>query len=215
MCLLLLCMILRPIEEAQLVGALDMGGSSTQLVLHTGTPRGQRVQENHFWSHSWVSYGVEKVRERVWRHFIHQAKSPHMKADGAISATGHLSSDGEVDAGHTHMDISIPVGGKANPTPFIWNDCLFKNYSELFFDPSESKKEIYTLHGTGDVAKCKEALRSVLWPEGCTRSAHRPSCSLDNIEHPPIAGNSFFGMSVFYFALDCVRFLGVKELTHW
>jgi hypothetical protein len=199
-------------EGARLVGALDMGGSSTQLVLHTGTPRGQRVEESHFWSHSWLSYGVEKVRERVWKHFVHQAKSPHMKTD---DTTTQLNVEGEETLDNSHTDIHIPVGGKASPIPSILNDCLFKNYSELFFDPSESKKEIYTLHGTGDVVKCKAALRSVLWPDGCTRSAERPSCSLDNIAHPSIVGNSFFGMSVYYFALDCVRFLGVKDLIHW
>jgi hypothetical protein len=191
------------VQGAQLVGALDMGGSSTQLVLHTGTPAGEPVQESHFWSHSWLSYGVEKIRDRVWKHFVHQSKSPHLLPPHATTA-----SDSE-----TGEDIRIPVA--AHHPPAIVNDCLFRNYTELYFDPDESKQEIYTLHGTGDVVKCREALRRVLWPEGCVRTEHRPSCSLDNIEHPPIAGNSFFGMSVYYFALDCVRFLGVNDLTHW
>ena len=194
----------RPVDGAQLVGALDMGGSSTQLVLHTGTPPGQRVEESHFWSHSWLSFGVEKVRERVWKHFVHQAKS----------STPHLNTENSEDrAAHVKTEIHIPV--ENSHTPSILNDCLFRNYSELFFDPAENKNEIYMMHGTGDVTKCKEALRSVLWPEGCTRTTERPSCSLDNIVHPPIAGNNFFGMSVYYFALDCVRFLGVTNLIHW
>lgn len=193
---------------AKLVGALDMGGSSTQLVLHTGTPQGQRVNESHFWSHSWLSYGVEKVRERLWHHFVHVAKEPHMKVNQEL--------DGKVVAENSHQsNIHIAIPEKHSHPPAVLNHCLFRNYTELYFDPAENKNEIYTLHGTGDVAKCKDALRNVLWPGGCVRDHLNPSCSLDGIPHPPIAGNSFFGMSVYYFALDCVRYLGVSELTHW
>ena len=181
-----------------------MGGSSTQLVLHTGTPPGQRVQESHFWSHSWLSYGVDKIRERVWHSFVEAAVSPHINTSNSTKVIDNDNSD-----------IYIAVGSNDRPTHSILNDCLFKSYTELYFDPADSNKDIYALHGTGNVEKCKEALRNVLWPEGCIRNVSRPSCSLDNIEHPPIAGSNFYGMSVYYFALDCVRYLGVKELTHW
>lgn len=202
-----MCGCRSPVPGAQLVGALDMGGSSTQLVLHTGTPPGQRVQEGHFWSHSWLSYGVERMRERVWNHFVEQASIPHMRTDQRAEARVGLPG--------SRADIHIPARTTHSSPPSVLNHCLFRNYTELYFDPATDKLKMYLMHGTGEVEKCKEALRAVLWPEGCQRTKLRPSCSLDNVMHPPIAGNSFFGMSVYYFALDCVRFLGVEDLTHW
>ena len=42
-------MIFRPIGELPMVGALDMGGSSTQLVFHKGTKPGEVVKVDDFW----------------------------------------------------------------------------------------------------------------------------------------------------------------------
>ncbi len=42
-------MILRPLEGTKILGALDMGGASTQLVFHTGTPDGEPLHYDHFW----------------------------------------------------------------------------------------------------------------------------------------------------------------------
>jgi hypothetical protein len=33
-----------------MIGALDMGGSSTQLIFHTGTDPNEKVQPDDFWS---------------------------------------------------------------------------------------------------------------------------------------------------------------------
>jgi hypothetical protein len=32
-----------------MIGALDMGGSSTQMVFHTGTNANEKVHPDHFW----------------------------------------------------------------------------------------------------------------------------------------------------------------------
>lgn len=193
-----------PIDNS-LVGALDMGGSSTQLVLHTGTPPGKPVEESHFWSHSWLSYGVQKVRDRIWKYFIHQATSPQVQ-----------HSQNNVSSNHTPFpDIRIPISHKGNLSPVIPNGCLFRNYTELYFDQDENKHEMFTVRGTGNVSECKSALRQVLWPDGCRRSSVNSACSLDGIEHPPVTGNLFYGMSAYYFALDCMRHLGLKDLVHW
>lgn len=41
----------------ELVGALDMGGSSTQLVFHTGTEVGHVIQPEHFWYEMMTCFG--------------------------------------------------------------------------------------------------------------------------------------------------------------
>jgi hypothetical protein len=55
----------RPIAGQGMIGAMDMGGSSTQLIMFNGTLGVAAVEESQFWSHSWLRYGAEIVRERV------------------------------------------------------------------------------------------------------------------------------------------------------
>ena len=46
---LFVCLFVRPVNNSQMVGALDMGGSSTQLVFHVGTEPGESVNVDDFW----------------------------------------------------------------------------------------------------------------------------------------------------------------------
>ena len=46
---------------------------------------------------------------------------------------------------------------------------------------------------------------------GCS---HGP-CAIDDIYHPSVQGHKFYAMSVYYYALDCVRQLGPEPLPHW
>lgn len=56
------------IPGVDMVGALDMGGSSTQLIVNKASREGEKVKKEDFWSYSWINYGVEKVREKVEAH---------------------------------------------------------------------------------------------------------------------------------------------------
>lgn len=40
-------------------------------------------------------------------------------------------------------------------------------------------------------------------------------CPVDNIKHPSIGDQRFYGMSVYYYAFDCVRQLGSQQLSSW
>jgi Golgi apyrase len=53
------------IPGVDMVGALDMGGSSTQVIVNKNSREGEKVKKEDFWSYSWINYGVEKVREKV------------------------------------------------------------------------------------------------------------------------------------------------------
>ena len=168
------------VEGTAMVGALDMGGSSTQLIFHTGTPPGQPIQNGDFWSHSWLNFGVEKVRERVWQNLV----DTHKKSLPAIQSD----------------DQSGTIEEKT--TIVIENPCTFVGHEEV-----HSKE--YSFMGTGQGQKCVEIIKKVIWPEGvCTA----PPCAIDGIIHPPIDGN-FFGMSVYYYGLDCIRHLGPNKLS--
>lgn len=59
-----------PIEGKPLLGALDMGGSSTQLIFYNGTSDARKIHADDFWSHSWLNYGVQRVHERVLNYIL-------------------------------------------------------------------------------------------------------------------------------------------------
>ena len=184
------------VEGNAMVGALDMGGSSTQLIFHTGTEPGQAVSNDDFWSHSWLNFGVEKVRERVWQTLveIHEKSLIQPITDSDFVPVAQSSDiDGEE---------SLPVVIAEKNMVVIENPCTFIGHEE---DHSEN----YSFIGTGSGEKCVEVIKQVIWPEGMCRS---PPCAVDGIVHPPIGG-SFYGMSVYFYGLDCIRHLGPNELS--
>ena len=64
----------------------------------------------------------------------------------------------------------------------------------------------------GDPAACVREIKSLVWPGGCTPGA---ACAVDGVAHPPLR-HQFYGMSVYFFALDCVKhFLGDQGLPNW
>lgn len=170
-----------------MVGALDMGGSSTQLVFHTGTNPKERIEPDHFWyfiiylfdyfiisylsiyffilrSHSWLSFGAEKIQERVWLSLIEKSQ---------------LS--------NTQNDI-------------LYNPCMFKGFqTQYYLDTStntistiegSNNSNSIVMEGTGEPLKCRDIIRQTLWPEGCPSGG---PCPVDNIQHPPVDG-AFFGI---------------------
>jgi Golgi nucleoside diphosphatase len=170
------------VDGKAMVGALDMGGSSTQLIFHTGTVAGHPIQIADFWSHSWLNFGVERVRERVWQSLIEE----HEKS---------LISDDIKD----RLDLETKT-----PSVVIENPCTFIGHEE-----GSSLSEEYSFIGTGSAKKCVELIKKVIWPEGVCSN---PPCAVDGIVHPPIGGE-FYGMSVYYYGLDCIRYLGPKTLS--
>ena len=76
-------------------------------------------------------------------------------------------------------------------------------YSELIMDIVEEEDNMNNQETTTTTT-----IPSV-W--GCS---HGP-CAIDDIYHPSVQGHKFYAMSVYYYALDCVRQLGPEPLPHW
>jgi hypothetical protein len=67
--------------------------------------------------------------------------------------------------------------------------------------------------GLGDPEQCTQELKALIWQEE-TCSPGLP-CPVGGVEHPEI-GPEFYGMSVYFFALDCIKhFLGEDALPSW
>lgn len=81
-----------------IVGALDMGGSSNQLILFNAEEAAlelraaRRVDHSLFWSHSWLDFGAERVHQRV-ADFLLRNHSSEAAAEAVVpnpcGFTGH------------------------------------------------------------------------------------------------------------------------------
>ena len=156
-----------------LVGALDLGGSSTQIVFQHMEDTGGALDESDFWVQSYLAYGVDTIRYRLWS-FLTRHVAP--------------------------MDPAL-VAGTA-----VENPCAFAGHEEWF--------KGHRLVGTGQANLCGKEIRRMLWDEEHEKCTPLQPCGLDGIEHPPLTGQ-FLAMSVFFFALDCMKQLGPSDLPHW
>mmetsp|Transcript_23416 Transcript_23416/g.50581 ORF Transcript_23416/g.50581 Transcript_23416/m.50581 type:complete len:669 (+) Transcript_23416:271-2277(+) len=217
------------------LGALDMGGSSTQIVYrNTGGGGGSdgfrnlganasekedhamgyevpsHLHDEEFFSTSYLSYGADQFRERLWDLWVSEAEENSPNRD---------------------------YGGQIRP--IIFNPCSFVGYQMSY-------KE-YILLGTGNAILCAEQINRLiphhenaialdeLYDENIESSRSKekqhPQITkrkmVGGVEHPPLTGK-FYGMSLYFFTLDCLRELSdpdhpihvswptpsIEELTH-
>jgi Golgi nucleoside diphosphatase len=162
------------------LGALDMGGSSTQIVYlphrevdscdkdqceNSSQESSQFVQEN-FFSTSYLAYGVDRFRERLWDTWLQ-------------------------DREHEALDL----GDDSCVSKIIDNPCTFRGY--------EIDWKGFKLIGTGNAQLCIQQVQRLI-------PHYEPDEQLGGkvggIEHPPIRGK-FFAMSLFFFSFDSLRVL--------
>lgn len=212
------CCLVSRVGSNKIVGALDMGGSSNQLILHAAAPAtaavtdepvsrsgGPRLTDDDFWSHSWLNYGVERVRDKVLQRIYRRYSAPEQTSSSSSSAAAAASAALE-------------------------NPCAFPQFSE------EYRGAVLT--GTGEGAKCVELIVETLWGGGeaggaahdcCVYdhfaaeadelrarcAAESVVCGVDRKQPPSPAGHDFFAMSVYFYAFDCIRQLGDTGLPAW
>ena len=178
-------------EHSGPVGALDMGGSSTQIVFlpakgeSTDTPQEcpnngpqeetcraapqspSNLNEDHFFSTSYLSYGVDQFRERLWSTLIEERKH-----------------EGDEDP-------------ESCVSKFVRNPCANKGYQTEF--------EGFTLVGTGNTDDCiRRTQRLIPHPEIPHDNHANIKNRVGGVEHPPVHGK-FLAMSLYFFSLDSLR----------
>ena len=128
-------------------------------------------------SHSWLSYGSDKVQERVWELLLIQYQAVR-RSDAAV---GILHLNGE--------SISNPCIFKGYQGTYTYTGPVVEGSVGAELGRNGSAVTV-GMTGTGEASACRELVRQVLWPQGC---AQGQPCPLDDIEHPPVEG-LFFGM---------------------
>jgi apyrase len=172
-----------------IVGALDMGGSSTQIVFmptaaeshvqhetsRDTRPSGSqspKLQTDGFFINSYLSYGVDQVREKLWRSWIER----HQRDVAEQQGTSEEVCDSKM----------------------IENPCIFRGYSIEY--------EGYTLVGTGQARVCVERVQEFLADGSSLSNEGRTNGnrSVGGVEHPPVRGK-FYAMSNYFYTLDSLR----------
>lgn len=199
------------------LGALDMGGSSTQIVYRRKAVQiddetlqnngvlaenemeksdfdvPSHLHDDEFFSVSYLSYGADQFRERLWDLWVYEAK---------VRASQDTTND-------TNDNKHV-----------ILNPCSFVGY--------EMEYKGHILLGTGNAIQCSEQVNRLipyhdniidleeLYDENKAaevdsnhmeedKSKLTPKKNLvGGVEHPPVRGK-FYGMSLYFFTLDCLR----------
>ncbi|EJK63201.1 hypothetical protein THAOC_16159 [Thalassiosira oceanica] len=171
------------------LGALDMGGSSTQIVyrqtnsaVQSGTNEmsladehvPSHLNESEFFSTSFLSYGAAQFRERLWNLWVSEANAEDSARE-------------------------------PNATSTISNPCNFAGYRTLYRG--------HEFVGSGNAQSCKDQINRLiphhqvaidleeLYDEN---EQFKPTKMVGSVELPPIQGK-FYGMSLYFFTLDFLR----------
>jgi len=170
------------------VGALDMGGSSTQIVFlpghhrndDVGSCRSDSIEQNcgtqssdshldgeKFFSTSYLSYGVDQFRERLWNTLLEDHEEENSKFIESCDST------------------------------FVQNPCANRGY--------EQEWNGFTLIGTGDTDECiRQTQRLIPHPKLPHDNHEDIRNKVGGVDHPPVRGK-FLAMSLYFFSLDSLR----------
>ena len=174
-------------QQPQFLGALDMGGSSTQIVFHPGTTdtvqaifASDSIQLNHseFFSTSYLSYGVDKFRERLWEVLIQEHKEEENDSRNIPNPC--------MFPGYTTVHERYTFYGTGNAT-----DCT--SHIRRLLPNLDLSHEI-TMEDEWAISQQQQRV-------------------VGGIAHPPVRGK-FYAMSLYYFTLDCLRELSYHQPHH-
>ncbi|NWW76697.1 ENTP8 diphosphohydrolase, partial [Climacteris rufus] len=176
---------LRP-EAANILGALDLGGASTQI---TFMPEGSVMSQNgaseftlygysyNIYAHSYLCYGQNEMLKRLAKELI--ASSPSTRVQHPCYPKGY------------NETVSL--------SSFRGSPCTERGDPRLSLRHSS-----VTLAGSGDASACRAALRKLFNFSAC---GHSQDCTFDGVYQPPLRGQ-FIAFSAFYYNF---KFLNLTE----
>ncbi|KFW78924.1 Ectonucleoside triphosphate diphosphohydrolase 8, partial [Phalacrocorax carbo] len=178
-------------EAANIFGALDLGGASTQISF---MPKGSVINWNeaskfmlygynyNIYTHSYLCYGQNEMLKRLAKELI------------VVRGTGNALPERRqqgLKAGERHAGSLKSVGlrERGNET----------NQSENYLGVGN-----VTLQGRGNASECLAAIRKLFNFSAC---GQRQDCTFDGIYQPPVNGQ-FIAFSAFYYNF---KFLNLTE----
>ncbi|XP_061412271.1 ectonucleoside triphosphate diphosphohydrolase 8-like isoform X1 [Lethenteron reissneri] len=184
---------------AKTVGALDLGGASTQIAFVpaggalSGTQRFRLYGYDHaVFTHSYLCYGKDEALMRV----------AATLARGALAeAWKNSSSDVEVTfpCYHSGFEERLEVGYMFGKPCTAALKPLVGPHGGA--GPLQGR---VLLRGSGQADKCAEAVAQIFNYSSC---AGRKDCTFDGVYQPPVSG-SFMAFSAFYYVMDFLKLRG-------
>ncbi|NWZ97423.1 ENTP8 diphosphohydrolase, partial [Nesospiza acunhae] len=178
-------------EAANIFGALDLGGASTQI---TFMPKGSVLSQNEaseltlygysykIYTHSYLCYGQDEMLKRLAKELI--VSFPSTRVQHPCYPEGYKET------------VSLS-SLRASP-------CTDGSDPRLALGDSA-----VTLEGRGNASACLAALRSLLSFSACGRSQH---CALDGVPQAPLQGQ-FIAFAGFYYTFNFLNLTRQQSLS--
>ncbi|KAH9285738.1 Ectonucleoside triphosphate diphosphohydrolase 1 [Echinococcus granulosus] len=180
-----------PVDEKQTIGALDLGGASTQITFvpennkpapHTST-RNLFGKAFNLYSYSYLCYGKSAAEKRIWAEII-----------GNQSAR-------EIDNPCFHQGNMVVV----KTSKIFAEQCVSSKYADVLVGsalfPHKDLPENVTFKGTGDPSKCREIVEKIFPTKVCSQEP----CIFHGIYRPNLRGN-FHAFSGFTYVMAYLDF---------
>ncbi|XP_022286416.2 ectonucleoside triphosphate diphosphohydrolase 8-like [Crassostrea virginica] len=176
------------------VGALDMGGASTQITFYPGsfTLMPENYSENAVlyaknytvYTHSYLCYGINEIK-RKYKAFLVQSQNFSSEVDDPCSPSGNAQVDHQADI------FEAPC-------------------TKGTFEPPD-KNKTFTLRGSGNDSQCTETIRQLFdFNQPCPYSG----CSFNGTYQPLVHGQ-FYAFSNFFFEMDFLNQTNNSSLSEF
>lgn len=164
------------------VGALDMGGASTQITFHPDlsssmpenfTGNAVLYEKNYtVYTHSFLCYGINEIT-RKYEALLVKAQNFSLNVEDPCSPQGSVIEE-------PYTDVFEAPCTKGSSTPPIL------------------KNQTFTFHGTGNTSQCAQTVRQLFqFSQPCPYS----SCSFDGVYQPKLHGD-FYAFSNFFYEME-------------
>ncbi|KAK9392251.1 ectonucleoside triphosphate diphosphohydrolase 2 [Crotalus adamanteus] len=173
------------------VGAMDLGGASTQITFETTgaieSPANEvtlKLYGQHYkvYTHSYLCYGMNEVLNRLISKVL-KAKAYALRLENPCWPQGFKHSF---------------------PMESIYGSPCVSTEKPLNYFPMAT----VNMSGSGDPAQCLAHAESLFRFTGCTYS----SCSFDGVFQPPVEGN-FIAFSAFFYTVDFLRSVMKRQVA--
>ncbi|XP_069603779.1 ectonucleoside triphosphate diphosphohydrolase 8-like isoform X1 [Ranitomeya imitator] len=181
-------------KQAQMVGAMDLGGASTQMTFQpSGTIEDKSTEmifklygyDYTIYTHSYLCYGQDQALKKLLVHLI-ETRGP-----------GNVQHPCYPRGYTTNVSLSSVYDSPCVPTP------------------SGNEEVNVTVVGTGDSYQCLLSVSQIFNFSACGKS----SCSFNGVYQPPVYGE-FYAFSAFYYTfnflnLTCGQSLSETNSSIW
>ncbi|XP_004416735.1 PREDICTED: ectonucleoside triphosphate diphosphohydrolase 8 [Odobenus rosmarus divergens] len=179
---------IRPLEGT-LVGALDMGGASTQITFVPGGPILDKStqatfrlygSEHRVYTHSYLCFGRDQMLTRLLARLVESSPGPLVRHPCYHSGYWTTLSPATL--------YESPCVHTTPPPDLAWN---------------------LTVEGTGNPGACVSAIRGLFNFSSCEGRGH---CAFDGVYQPPVRGR-FYAFSNFYYTFHFLNLTSKQPLA--